>query len=331
MALMTSTGTGQDIISAAVRALFNRASDEQSSELYYKEVGLTDYEPDVPSEQLNDISGPGKGILTVEGVQYGSNDKTRGYPVTLTMRKYTSELSWTEEDLHWISKASSSSKRAMELKSMASDAIQALYQNINEDTAKSYYLGFGSTFMTIGNSETLYGSHTIRKDGTSQLNTFASGDVQRPFGSAALTDAIAIMNRFKAHNAIQLLRVKDLRVLCAPELIALVNKTIFSDYGPDTPNLGEQTASKSALARRKITISAVEIPDIPTAYGAYWFLVDMKRASKRAFMAWGWKPRMNDVNVYEKGTFKNEASTLFGPVVHGWQHTFGSKGNSAAI
>ena len=150
MALMTSTGTGQDIISAAIRALFNRAKDEQASELYYQDLGLTDYEPDVPQEQLNGISGPGRGILTIEGQQYGSNDKTRGYPVTLTMRKYTSELSWTEEDIHWIAKATSSSKRAMELKSMASEAMQALNQNINEDACKVFYLGFGSTFLTVG-------------------------------------------------------------------------------------------------------------------------------------------------------------------------------------
>ena len=76
--LITTTGTGQDIISASVRALFNLEKEEQSSELYYQSLGFYDYEPDVPAEQLNSMSGPGKGILTVEGEQYGSNDKTRG-------------------------------------------------------------------------------------------------------------------------------------------------------------------------------------------------------------------------------------------------------------
>lgn len=147
--LMTTTGTGQDIVNAGIRALFNLAKEEQSSELYYQSLGFVDYEPDVPEEQLNSISGPGKGVLTIEGEKYGSNDKTRGYPVTARLRKYTSELSWTDEDIHWLNK-SKSSKRAIDLVNMGSEAVQALNQNINEDVCKAYYLGFGSTFLTVG-------------------------------------------------------------------------------------------------------------------------------------------------------------------------------------
>ena len=332
MALMVSSGFGADIVSAAVRALYNRALQEQSAELYYQELGLTQYSPDVPAEQLSGVTGPGRGILTIEGQQYGSNDKTRGYPVTLTMRKYTSELSWTEEDIHWINKASSSSKRAMELKDMASEKVQALNQNINEDTCKVFYLGFGSTFLVngIGNSEALYASHTLRKTQTTQKNTFATADGHLPLSSSALEKAITIMNRFKAHNGNQLLRVRNLKLIVPAELIATANKIIWSDYGPDVANLGLQISSKTSLAKRGITIEAVEAPDITSSYSTYWFLVDTKRAARRAFMAWGWKPRMNDVNEYEKGTYKNEASTLFGPFIHGWQWTFGSKGDASA-
>ena len=57
MSRMTTTGTFQDVIEARVRAMFERSKEEQSSELYYGILGLQDYEPDVPNEQMNDISG----------------------------------------------------------------------------------------------------------------------------------------------------------------------------------------------------------------------------------------------------------------------------------
>ena len=331
MALMTSTGFGLDIISAAVRALYDRAYEEQSSELYYQRLGLTDYAPDVPAEQLSGVTGPGKGILTVEGVQFGSNTKTREYPVTLTLRKYTSELSWTEEDVHWLAKANESSKRAIDFRSMPSAAVQALNQNINEDACKVYYLGFGTTFLSVGNSEALFGSHTIRATGATQNNNFGTGSTQKPLTSAALTEALQIMNRFKAQNGIQMLRVKDLKLIVPVELRAIADQIIYSNYGPTNANLGLQTSSKDMLSKRGFSIEVTEAYDIPSAYSTYWFVVDMVRASKRAFMAFAWKPRMNDVNDYRKGTFFNESSTLFGPVVQGWQHAFGSKGDSTAI
>ena len=180
------------------------------------------------------------------------------------------------------------------------------------------------------NSEALYASHTIRKTQASQKNTFPTASGHLPLSSAALEQAITIMNRFKAHNGNQMLRVRNIKLIVPAELIATALKIIWSDYGPDTGNLGLQIASKSSLAKRKITIEAIEAPDITSSYSTYWFLVDTKRAANRAFMAWGWKPRMNDVNVYEKGTYKNEASVLFGPIVHGWVWTFGSKGDSSA-
>jgi hypothetical protein len=331
MALMVSTGFGTDIISAAVRALYNRALEEQSSELYYPKLGLTDYSPDVPAEQLSGITGPGKGVLTVEGVQFGSNTKTREYPVTLTLRKYTSELSWSEEDIHWLQKANESSKRAIDFRAMPSQAVQSLNQNVNEDACKVFYLGFGTTFLSVGNSEALFGAHTIRATGATQYNNFGSGSTEKALTAPALTEALQLMNRFKSQNGIQMLRVKDLKLIVPVELRATADQIIYSNYGPTNANLGLQTSSKDMLAKRGLSIEVVEAYDIPSTYSTYWFVTDMVRSAKRAFIGWAWKPRMNDVNDYRKGVFFNEASTLFGPVVQGWQHAFGSKGTGAAI
>ncbi len=327
---MLTTGTFQDVVDAQIRAYFDRHKEEQSSELYYQELGLVDYEPDVPEEKMNDISGPGRGILTIENQRYGANTKTRGYSVTLTLRKYTSDLEYTEEDIHWIEKQSSS-KRKSTLKNAASGAVQALYQNINEDTAKVFYLGHGTTFLTVGNSEALFGSHTIKGTGSTQYNNFGSGDTERVLSATNLVDAIAKMNRFQAHNGIQLVRVRHLKLMVAAENIALANQIVYSMYGPDTANLGESKSSKSALGARNIKIEVVEVPDFPYAYRNYWFLCDVYRAKQRAFMAWAWKPRMKRDEKESKGAVSELCSALFGPFIIGWQWAFSSKGDATSI
>jgi len=327
--LMTTKGTFADVVNAQVRAIFDTHVEEQSNELYYKELGLTDYEPDVPAEVLNDISGPGKGQITLEGQRYMSVSKVKGYPVTLTMRKYTYDLEWTEEDLHWLQKQSSS-KRISELRDAATGAVQSLQQNINEDTAKTFYLGHGTTFLTCGNSEALYGAHTIKGTGETQYNNFGSGDNHRALGVTALVDAIAKMNRFKSHNGIQYKRCRSLRLLVSPENISVANQIIYSMYGP-TSNLGLSISSKDALAMRRMSIEAVEVPDFPFAYRNYWFLNELNRSAKRAFMAWGWKPRVKRDETATQGILREVGSTLFGPVCKGWQWTFSSKGDGSVI
>ena len=328
--MQTTKGVFKDVVDATVRALYDRSAQEQSTDLYYQKLGLTDYEPDVPGEVLNDLSGPTAASLSGEGQEYPMITKVNGYSVTLTMRKYAFHLVYTEEDMHWIAK-SASSKRMTQVSNAIKGAVQSLNYRVNLDTTKVFYLGFGSTFLTVGNSETLFGSHTIKVDTSSQLNTFASGDTQRPLSATALVDAIAIMNRFKSHNGDQLLPVRSLKLIVAPEKIAEANRIIASDYGPDTPNLGVSASSTASLAKRGISIQAQEIPNIPYAYRNYWFLSETNRAAERAFMAWGWKPRMNDDYEYHNGTLHEFGSVLFGPVVLGWQWAFGSIGNSAAI
>ena len=180
--------------------------------------------------------------------------------------------------------------------------------------------------MTVGNSETLYGSHSIRKTGGAQRNDFGTSSTHQVFDADPLKDALDIMNRFKAMNDIQLLKVRKLKLIVPIELQANAQQIIYSKYGP-TANLARNISSQELMAKRGIDIEVVCAYDIPAAYSTYWFLVDSKRAAKRNFIAWGWKPRMNEVTEYEKGTFKNESSVLFGPVVYGWQHTFASKGD----
>ena len=332
MATMFSSGSFSQVVDAAVRALYDRGRFDQSAVLYSLSSGVaTEYEPDVPSEQISTMSGPGAGVLTLEGQQYGSNALYKGYPVTLVMRKYTSELAWTEEDMHWLQK-SQSSKRATTFTSVVKNAINALQYNINLDFCKVFYLGFGTTNLTGGDGLALFsGSHTIRATGSTQSNMFASGDTQRAFSASNLVDAVNIMNRFVGQNNIQMQQCRRIRVLCPVELRPAVEQAINSLYGPINANLGLQTASKEAFQNRGIDIASIVLPDIPYAYRTYWFLADLDRAADAFFFAKGWMPRMNEMNEYNKGIYRNETSTFFGFVFAGWQWAFGSKGDGSAI
>jgi len=329
--IMTTRGSFSQVVDAAVRALYDQSKFDLSSTTYYQRLGFTQYEPDVPSDQLSTISGPGYGTLTLEGQQYGSNELYKGYPVTLQMRKFTSELAWTEEDLHWLKKAPSS-KRAISFNSVVKAAVNALNGNLNQEACKVFYLGFGTTNLTGGDALALFsGSHTIRKTGGTQSNMYASGDTHRAFSASNLVDAVNIMNRFVGHNNVQMLPCKRIRVACSIELQPTVEQALNSLYGPLNANLGLQTASKEAFRSRGVDIESVVLYDMPYAYRNYWFVMDLDRAAEMAWLATGWMPRMNDVTVYENGTYKNEASTFFGYVFSGWQWVFGSKGDGSAI
>ena len=329
--LMTTRGSFSQVVDAAVRALYETAKFDLSSTVYGPTLGFTQYEPDVPSEQLSSISGPGYGVLTVEGQQYGSNELFKGYPVTLQMRKFTSELKWTEEDLHWLQKAPSS-KRAITFNSIPKNAINALNGNLNLEACKVFYLGFGTTNLTGGDGLALFSTaHTIRNGGGTQANTFAVGDTHRAFSAANLVEAVNIMNRFKGMNNVQMLPCKRLRVLCSVELQPTVDQALNSMYGPLNANLGLQTGSKEAFRARSADISSAVLWDMPYAYRNYWFVIDLDRAAEQSWLASGWMPRMNDVSEYAKGIYKNEASTFFGYVFSGWQHAFGSKGDGTTV
>lgn len=75
---MTTGGVFKDVVDATIRGLWNVAEFDQANELYYQNLGLTDYEPDVPEEVLSDLSGPTKAILGGEGQEYGVSTKING-------------------------------------------------------------------------------------------------------------------------------------------------------------------------------------------------------------------------------------------------------------
>lgn len=327
--LMTTRSNFSQVVDASVRALYETAKFDLSNKVYGPNLGFTQYEPDVPEEKISSVSAPGYGSLTLEGQQYGSNELTKGYPVTLKMQKFTSELKWTEEDLHWLKKAPSS-KRAITFNSIPKNAVLALNGNLNLEACKVFYLGFGTTNLTGGDGYALFtASHTIRATGGTQSNMF--GDTHRAFTASNLVEAVTLMNRFQNMNGVQMLPVTRIRVLCSNENQPAVEQAINSLYGPINANLGLQTASKEAFRARGVDIASQVLFDMPVGYKNYWFVIDLDRAAEMAWLAVGWMPRMNDTTDFEKGIYKNEASSFFGYVFSGWQFAFGSIGNGAAV
>ena len=334
---MTSVGVFQDAASRAVGALFDAAVAEQTQKLVYPHLGMTDFEPDSQDFQINAVTGPGYATLTLEGQPYQSNTIEREPPVTVTLRKQTSELAVTEEAAHWLDKARAGGKMVSELSSKVEHAVNALHGSIDREASQVHHLGFGTTGPvnssgTIGNSEALFANHTLSKSGAANVrNTFASGDTHRPLASSALTDAIDIMNRFRGHNDIELLPVKDLLLVVSKNNAAAADQLLNSEYGPLTDVLGQNPGGQKSLGRRGITINYVVDPYIPSARSTYWFLIDKERAKRRWRMAWGWKPKMVNEPDPTTGQSKLLGSVYFRTSCHGFVHAFGSQGDSAAI
>jgi hypothetical protein len=327
--MLTTTGSLSQVVDAAVRGLFDQGRLDLSATLYGPKLGFTQYEPDVPSEQLSTISGPGYGVVTVEGQQYGSNDLYRGYPVTLKMQKFSSELRWTEEDIHWIQKQPSS-KRASTFTSIVKHAVNALNGNLNLEACKVYYLGFGTTNLTGGDSLALFtASHTIRKTGGTASNIF--GDTHRALSASNFVDGVNLMNRFVNHNNVQMLPCKRVRLLVSVENAPLAQQILNSLYGPSNANLGLQTGSKEAFSGRGVDVDFMVLYDMPTGYKNYWFVIDLDRAAELAWLAVGWMPRLNEETIIQKGQYVNEASAFFGYVFSGWQWAFGSIGSGNTV
>lgn len=324
-------------VDASVRALFSEVSSQLANEIFYKDHGFTDYFPEIPEDKLSSVSGFGRGSLTVAGQPYGSNQRYKGYAKTLTLRKYTSLIDYTEEDIHWLKKAPTA-KRLMEFRSSVEGAVNALNSNINLDTAKVYYLGHGGTFLTGGDGKNLFDTdHPIRKPGiTAHPNVFYDstnfGDstTQLAFSADALVEAVQRMDRFVLNEGLQMRKTRNLRILCSTELAETVERTLVSMYGPDTSHLGQNKGSANfqAMLGRKITWSV--IPDQPFAYKNYWAVIDMDRAQKMNWIAWGWKPRINTDKTIQNGISYNAASVLFGPIFNDWRFAFGSTGTGSA-
>lgn len=329
---MNTRSTFSQAVSAAVRALWDQGVMDISNRLYGTELFQT-YDPKAVNEQLTNISGPAYGVLTPEGAEYASNDLYKGYAYTLALRKFTSRLSLTEEAQHFLAKQHEQGvKNYFTLNNPVEHALNALIGNHNQELAKMLYLGFGTTNFTPGDGVALFSnSHPIRRTGGTSGNMFASGDIQRPLSVDAVKTGIDRMNRALNQNGVQTNKVKRLRLVVPVELEATAYQVLESMYGP-SGNLSLSLVGPEVMNKRGILdVGVVALPDIPSAYSTYWFIVDLDRVGGQFLKVQAWGPRLADQDDADNGTLATDASTLFQMVANGWTFAFGSKGDSSAI
>ena len=323
---MTTGNTFQDVVDSQIHSIVDLAAEQAAQEIEGRDL-FSMYQVSATDEKLQGISGAGYGRLTLEGQQYAANQLWRDYPASITVRKYTSELTYTEEDVYYIEqmkKGGNATGAQLRLNSIASQAIPPLTGNINADIAKMFYLGFGSTFFTGGDSQCLIDSdHPIRKTGSTQSNT-----ATKAFSPSELTTAVNAMNLFQGQNGRRLKPVRRLCVVCHSNLLPTVQQALDSQYGPLNANLGLQTGSRAAFKGRGVEVSYLALTEIPVAYANYWWVVDLDRAQNRFFLAYAWMPRSAQETVPRNGTFAIDSSTVIGPTALGWQWIYGSTGTT---
>lgn len=329
---MNTRSTFSQAVDAAVRALWDLGVEEISNRLYGTEL-FNIYDPKATNEQLTNISGPAYGVLTPEGAEYATNDLYKGYPYTLQLRKFTSKMVITEEAQHFLAKQHEQGvKNYFTLNNPVEHALNALIGNHNLELAKMFYLGFGTTNITPGDGVALFSnSHPIRRTGGTSGNMFATGDTQRPLSVDAVKTGLDRMNRMLSQNGVQFAKVKRFRIVVPVELEATAWQILLSLYGPSA-NLSLSTAGPDVMDARGIPDRGVTVlPDIPSAYSAYWFIVDLDRAANQFWKAEAWGPRMDSQNHPDNGSMSNDCSTLFQMVVPYWAFAFGSTGAGTVI
>jgi hypothetical protein len=318
---MTTNGTFQDVVDSNIHSIVDEASEAAAQELEATQM-FQMYQIDKEDEKIQGMAAAGYGKLTLQGQQYAANSLWRDYPAAVTVRKYTSELVYTEEDVYFLErmyKSGNDTGVQLRLGSITDNAIPPLTGNINADIAKSLYLGFGTTFFTGGDALALFSaSHPIRATGEVQSNTGTS-----VFSPTTLRQTIDSMNKFKTQNGRRMKKARRILIVCHSDIEADVQQTLDSMYGPGNANLGLQVASKAQFSARGVEVSYVTLTEIPVAYHNYWFVIDLDRAARRFFLAFAWLPRSNSRTEPRNGTFAIDSSTVAGPVHLGFQHVFG--------
>lgn len=314
-------GTFQDVVDSEIHSIVDEASEAAAMELEGTEM-FQMYQIDKEDEKIQGMAAAGYGHQTLEGQQYAANTLWRDYPASVTVRKYTSELVYSEEDVYFLErmmKTGNDTGIQLRLGSITDSAIPPLTGNINSDIAKSLYLGFGTTFFTGGDGVSLFSaSHPIRATGSTQSNTGTS-----TFSATALRTTVDAMNNFQTQNGRRMKKVRRFVVVCHSDIEADVQQALDSMYGPGNANLGLQVASTAAFSRRGVTAGYITLTEIPAAYHNYWFVIDLDRAAKRFFLAYAWMPRSATHTVVRNGTYAIDSSTIAGPVHLGFQHIYG--------
>ncbi len=294
-----------DLADPRIRGIWDEKKTQLSTRLEYGMLGLKDIDAEILNPQFENFTGLGIANATGEKEPYNREDLVAGVNTTITPTKFTKAIDITEEMLRF--------NLWPKINNLVGGVANALNARINTDAAKIHYLGFGTTFSSLGNGEALYATHTL-KDASTQAN---NGTLTLSYDNLKTT--IQAMDRFRDDKGIQLLPCSSLRLIVAREKKERAEEILRSIGNPDSAN-----RVNNVFNNGKGFIDLVVSNWIPvTTYSTYWFVIDMERADQMAKMVWGWRPKFDDDKVINNGTKVYTGSVHFKPGFHAWQWAYG--------
>jgi hypothetical protein len=324
---LNSTLSIPQVVDPAIVSAFDEVKNQITQELQYKKFPFKTYQIETTADKMTSLSGYGAGGLTIQGQIYATDNKYNGYDKTMVVRKYTKNAPYTEELDYFLKKRSSTG--VFQVDSMVRGLVDGLFLNWEQDFAKTFYLGQGTTFLTGGDSLALLSaSHPARKGGVAvQSNLATLGAVTNPVLNAdTLKAAMIQLDRFKDNAGVLVKPVTNLCLVASRQLLETAFRLKMSEFGPDTANLGYGQVSPTILAQIGKSFKVLPLHHMPDAYSNYWFVVDLDKMKEMLVMAYAWEPRLNEQLKDVNGVTNIMASTLFGPNPIDWRWLVGSTG-----
>jgi len=325
--MLNSTLSIPQVVDPAIIKAFDQVKYQLSQKKQYPMFPYTEYALETDQDAMSSLSGYGPGTLTIEGQQYGIDYKYQGYKKTLVVRKYTKRVPYTEELNYYLQKRSA--KGVYEVNSMLRGMVSALDSNWDIDFAKMFYLGAGTTFITGGDGVSLINaSHPIRKPGSTAISNIVTvGATTNPvMNTTSIKQAFIQIDRFK-DDANQLVApATNKAIVCSRQLLETAFRNKYSEYGPDTANLGFGEVSPTIAAQVGYSFKVLPLHWMPDAYANYWFAVDLDKMKEMVVLAKLWEPRMYDRLDQKDGVTNLLASTIYGPNPIDWRWIVGSTG-----
>jgi len=299
-----------------------------AGELDYKQFPMTDFQVEnINADKYSSESGFGAGELTIEGASYGVDYIYDGYDKTLVVRKYTKRAPFTEEFEYQLRKKTQSG--VIKSENMVKALIQGLVLNWEQDFAKMFYLGSGTTFITGGDGVALISaSHPSAKPGLAVQSNIVTvnGTANVELNATSLKAAFKQLDRFTDNAGVLMSRSRNLALVVPRNLEDEAYRLKYSEYGPDSANLGYGQVSPMVRSKLGKTFKILCLNHIPDAYEDYWFVVDLDRMENQVVMAKAWDPRMLPEFQAFDGIKHFMTSTLFGPNPVDWRWLVGSTG-----
>lgn len=308
---MATLQTLANVADPRIRGIWNETNTQLSSRLEYTKLGMKDITAEIQNPQYQNFSGHGLAAATGEGAPYNTSSRVQGYSVTISPAKFTDSAIITEEMLRF--------NLWPEVNNEVQAVAYALNGRIDQDAAKIFYLGAGTTYFTGGDALSLFNASHTMKDGSTQSNSTTN-----VLSYDNLKTACQAMDRFYDDKAIQLLPCRKLRLIVAREKKERAEEVLRSIGNPDNAN-----RVSNVFNNGDGYIDMVVANWIPsTTYNNYWFLIDMERASMMAKMVWGWRPKFDDDKIINNGSIIYTGSTMYQPGFNSWQWAYGSQATS---